>query len=117
MDVRTAASEVSCGYPFNEGVSYLVFASEGATRGIRGLEVGPCGSTKPLSESGKTLAALGPSADPTGSPSAGARLPDTSGARPENSNRDLALAFASCAVTLILALATVGLAVRRRIRR
>ncbi len=78
VNVKTAVSDTSCGYPFDEGEGYVVFASEGTTYGEGELEVALCGSTKPLSEARVELAALGPGAAPNGSSTAGERLPDTS---------------------------------------
>lgn len=109
VDVRTAASEVSCGFPFSEGVSYLVFASEG-TRNAGGLEVGLCGSTRPLSEAGAALAMLGPGVAPT-DPHGPARLPDTSGA---SLGDDRSLLLAAGILALVSAAAVIRLAVRGR---
>ena len=45
---------VSCGYPFEEGQKYLVYADEGQ----QGLKVGGCSATRPLSKAGADLAVL-----------------------------------------------------------
>ena len=103
VNVETAIEEASCGYPFNEGESYLVYASKGTSSG--GLEVALCSSTKPLSEADADLAALGPGAAPTGSPPGGDRLPDTSGVRPGLPDPAWALLFASGAAVLVVAAA------------
>lgn len=105
LDVQTAVSDVSCGYPFDGGESYLVFASKGMFYEEGMLEAGLCGNTRPLSEAGKTLDTLGPGAAPAGSPSAEARLPDTFGF-------GRALLFAPGAAALVFAVAAVRLAVR-----
>ncbi len=115
LDVETAITEASCGYPFDEGESYLVYASKGTNSG--GLEVALCGSTKPLSEADTDLAALGPCAAPTGSAPVGDRLPDTSGARPGLSGSPLALLLASGAAALVFALAFARSSRWRRPRR
>ncbi len=115
VDVQTAYSEMSCGYPFNEGDSYLVFASKGIFFEEGELEVALCGSTKPLSEVRAALAALGPGTPPTGSPPAEENLPDTSGAFPVLLPSVLVLLSAVGAVAFVLA--AVRLAGRRRTRR
>lgn len=117
VDVRTAVSDASCGYPFDEKESYLVFASEGTMYDGRGLEVGLCGSTRPLSAAGKTLAVLGPGSAPPGATPAGDLLPDTSGARPEIPGPERALLLASSAVAFVLAVAAILRIGRRRTRR
>lgn len=106
VDVQTAISDTSCGYPFDEDESYLVFASEGTTYDGRGLEVGLCSGTRPLPAAGKTLAVLGPGSAPTGNP-AGDRLPDTAGARREIPGPERALPLASCAAAFVLAVAVI----------
>src|SRR5215208_4044324 len=62
---------VSCGYPFEEGQKYLVYADEGK----RGLTVGGCSATRPLSKAGADLAVLGNGKEPE----EGDNLTDTSG--------------------------------------
>ena len=105
VDVQTAVSDASCGYPFDEGEGYLVFASKGIFFEEGELEVGLCGSTKPLSKARAELAALGPGAAPTGPPAAGERLPDTSGALPGLKPTSLLLLSGAGAVTLVFAAA------------
>ena len=63
-----ADSAVGCGYPFEEGQEYLVYAGEGAP-------VSLCSETKPLSEAGAELEALGDGEVPED----GGDLSDTSG--------------------------------------
>ncbi len=72
LEVRTAVSGMSCGYPFKEGKEYLVYASGGQ----QGLKVDGCSSTKPLSKAGADLALLGSGEKPT---NGGDALTDTSG--------------------------------------
>lgn len=69
LRVTTSAdSGAGCGYPFEEGKEYLVYAGEDAS-------VSLCSETKPLSSAGADLEALG-----TGErPKNGGTLPDTSG--------------------------------------
>ena len=55
LEVRTPSQGAACGYHFEEGREYLVYAYTGK----QGLEVDSCGATKPLSEAGANLAALG----------------------------------------------------------
>jgi hypothetical protein len=55
FEVKTPVSDISCGYPFEKGREYLVYASEKR----QGLEVYLCGETKPLPKAKEDLAALG----------------------------------------------------------
>lgn len=113
VDVQTAVSDASCGYPFNEGDSYLVFASKGIFYEEGELEVGLCGSTKPLSEARAELAALGPGAAATGSPTAGESLPDTSGAFPALPPSVFLFLSGAGAVAFVLAAAILSARWRR----
>jgi hypothetical protein len=55
MQIGTAPNDgVSCGFPFEEGKEYLVYAS-----GKQDPEASGCSETKPLSEAGADLALLG----------------------------------------------------------
>lgn len=54
--LRTADSGVSCGYPFEEGRDYLVYASGDPGH----LETGLCGRTQPFDTAFSDLAYLGP---------------------------------------------------------
>jgi hypothetical protein len=65
---------VSCGYPFEEGQKYLVYADEGQ----QGLKVGGCSATTPLSEARTDLQVLGNARTSGGS----GGLSDTSGGLP-----------------------------------
>lgn len=118
LEVKTAVSDTSCGYPFDEGERYLVFASKGETYDVGDLEVALCGSTKPLMEAGEELAALGSgSSTPTGPPPAGGLLPDTSGPRPVLRDAAWTLLFVSGAAALTLAVTSARLAGREQTRR
>lgn len=104
LALRTAVSDASCGYPFDRGGRYLVFASEGTTHGEKEekeLEVGLCGSTEPLSEAGPALGALGPDVASTGAPPTGERLPDTSGGPPARTYLFASGVLALVAVALV----------------
>jgi hypothetical protein len=70
LEVSTASGGAACGYPFEEGREYLVYAE-----GWRDLKVDICGQTKPLSEAGADLPMPGSSGRLTG----GEDLSDTSG--------------------------------------
>ena len=59
LEVSTQAHEGTCGYPFEEGREYLVYAY-----GKQDLEVSLCSETKPLSKAGADLALLGDSQKP-----------------------------------------------------
>ena len=117
LDLKTAVSDASCGYPFDEGESYLVFASEAETRNVGGLEVALCGSTAPVSKAGAAFAALGPGAVPAGPPSDEGRLPETSGGHSGASGTAHASLPASGAVAVTLVAATVLLVGGRKHRR
>jgi hypothetical protein len=69
LEVRTPVSGTSCGYHFEEGQEYLVYAG-------KGMSVNLCSETKPLSKAEADLALLGESEKPT---DGGDSLNDTSG--------------------------------------
>jgi hypothetical protein len=69
LEVRTPVSGTSCGYHFEEGQEYLVYAG-------KGMSVNLCSETKPLSKAGADLALLGEGEKPT---DGGDSLNDTSG--------------------------------------
>jgi hypothetical protein len=71
LEVHTALMGASCGYPFEEGQEYLVYAYTGK----QGLEVDLCNGTQPLTEAEADLEVLGAGERPTG----GEILSDTSG--------------------------------------
>jgi hypothetical protein len=70
-EVKTPSSGAACGYPFEEGQEYLVFADEGK----QGLQVHSCGGTQRLTEAQAYLEVPGAGKEPTG----GGALPNTSG--------------------------------------
>jgi hypothetical protein len=73
MQIGTAPNDgVSCGFPFEEGKEYLVYAS-----GKQGLKTDGCSETKLLSKAGADLAVLGNSEKPKGG--GNEALTDTSG--------------------------------------
>ena len=72
LEVRTPSQEIACGYHFEEGREYLVYAyGKGEP-----FKVDLCTETKPLSEAGADLALLGNSEKPK---DGGDTLPDTGG--------------------------------------
>jgi hypothetical protein len=64
--VTTGSDQGACGYPFEEGQKYLVYAYD-ETR--IGLNAGLCGRTQPYARAGNDLAAIGPPSDPPLRPS------------------------------------------------
>ncbi len=73
MDVQTEDWAAGCGYRFEEGESYLVYAYDE-------MRVTGCGGAKPLSKAGTDLEVLGAESTPKGQAGAsGERLPGTSG--------------------------------------
>ena len=86
LEVKTPVSDVSCGYTFRSGESYLVYANEASIVEAEGLEVLLCSETKPLSEAAADLEAIG-----TGETLAdGDVLSDTSGGVPVRATAGLA---------------------------
>ena len=71
LEVNTPRQGAACGYHFEEGREYLVFADEWK----QGLEVNACGGTQRLTEAQADLEVLGAGKEPTG----GEALADTSG--------------------------------------
>lgn len=69
LEVRTPVSGTSCGYHFEEGQEYVVYAG-------KGMSVNLCSETKLLSKAGADLAVLGDGEKPT---DGGDALKDTSG--------------------------------------
>ena len=86
LEVTTPTDETACGYPFEEGREYLVYAGQGFKEetgrvGRRPSDlkrVDICSETKPLSEAGADLEALGEGERPGDDEP----LPDTSGGFP-----------------------------------
>lgn len=91
--VVDAGAGSGCGYPFVEGEEYLVYAT-----GRDHLSVSLCSETKPLTEAGSDLEALGEGATPDG----GGALSDTSGAF----STPAVVGLAGLAITGSLVLAT-----------
>jgi hypothetical protein len=71
LGVKSPSQGAACGYPFEEGQEYLVFADEGK----QGLRVHSCGGTQQLTETQADLEVLGADKEPTG----GGALSNTSG--------------------------------------
>ena len=90
LEVKTPVADMSCGYPFEEGRAYLVYASEKR----QGLEVYLCGETKPLPKAKEDLAALGEDEKPGN----GDALTDTSGVVPAHT----VIGMAALALTVSL---------------
>jgi len=61
LQVTTVRSDASCGYPFERGQAYLVYAGGDDTL----LAVSTCGRTRMLTNAGEDLAALGEGQPPT----------------------------------------------------
>jgi hypothetical protein len=55
VSVRTRAESAACGYPFQAGQSYLVYAQADGS----GLQVHHCGRTRPIEEAREDIVALG----------------------------------------------------------
>lgn len=89
LTVETARSGASCGYDFDEGRQYLVYADNTPVTGgdSETLQVGLCGATTPVPDTGAAVTLLGergtvPEAEnpnPQGSQT-NVTLPDTGGA-------------------------------------
>ena len=62
VEVVTQPTGGACGYPFEEGVSYIVYAS-GSAAGDD-LSAGICSRTGPLAQAGEDLSALGRGYEP-----------------------------------------------------
>ena len=73
MVLTTRRWSESCGYPFVEGVTYVVYSRDGST-------VSLCSRTRPFSEATEDLIELGPGQVPTS---------DTTTPKPETSERQL----------------------------
>ena len=115
VEVLTAADSAACGFPFEVGRSYLVYAHE--TDGA--LRAGLCSRTRVMEEAGDDRAALGSGAIPVDVTDDPEREP-----RPRQELAPRGGGCAGCAVgagnsggALALAtLLTIALATRRRIR-
>ena len=58
VKVNTAASDAACGYPFEAGREYLIYATVEPTY-VGEFHTGLCAGTKPLREAAEDLRALG----------------------------------------------------------
>lgn len=92
-----ADSGVGCGYPFEEGREYLVYAEKGSS-------VSLCSETKPLSEAGPDLEALGDGERPED----GGALSDTSGGVSVRAMAGLAGLAMAASFVLVLRLMRTG---------
>lgn len=109
--VKTASSSASCGFNFEQGREYLVYA--GTADGE--LQAGLCSRTQALATAAEDLAALGagqaPAAGaPTGGSETPSQLPDTGAEQP-----NLTLVWYTLAAAAVAGLG-VGLMVRARRR-
>ena len=116
VSVRTRAESAACGYPFQAGQSYLVYAQADAS----GLQVQHCGRTRPIEEAREDVVALGMGTVPVAT-----QVPD----EPKNAvtaqqERPAAGGCASCSVAgarsarglmLALGLGLIGVWRRRRV--
>ena len=93
LEVSTPSQETACGYPFEEGQEYLVYAYGKEEP----FKVDLCSETKPLSKAGASLQVLGDGQRPGGEP-----LPDTSGGVPGPGGVGLAGVAAAMAALLVL---------------
>jgi hypothetical protein len=93
LEVSTASQESACGFPFEEGREYLVYAY-----GKHDLNVDLCSETKPLSIAEADLAVLGNGEKPKSSDA----LTDTSGGVPARAVVGLAgLAMAASLLVMV----------------
>jgi hypothetical protein len=65
MTVRTPEHPVACGFDFEVGGSYLVYADERSPQQGGGLTTTRCTRTGHLAEAGADLSVLGPAAAPS----------------------------------------------------
>ena len=91
LEVATSSQESACGYPFEEGQEYLVYAE-------RGFKVHLCSETKPLSKAGMNLQLLGDGQRPGEE----VPVPDTSGGVGGLGVLGLAAVAAATAALLVL---------------
>jgi hypothetical protein len=66
VEVTTASETAACGFPFEKGQSYLVYADKGE----QGYTVSLCSRTRPMAEAAEDLAALGGGVTPVEVPAA-----------------------------------------------
>jgi Tissue inhibitor of metalloproteinase len=100
LEVSTPSQGSACGYPFEEGQEYLVYAY-----GKQDLKVDACGATAVLSEAGEELAVLGNGEKPRSSDA----LTDTSGVVPGGAVVGLAgLAMAASVLVMVRLMRSSG---------
>lgn len=104
VTLRTAKEGATCGYAFEVGTSYLVYAGGAPGK----LEVNSCGRTRRLSEASEDLAALG-----AGTPSK-VESKKSGPAKTRSGGCASGKANASAASLIGLGLPALGLFVRRR---
>jgi hypothetical protein len=108
VTVYTASSSASCGYPFNQGQEYLIYAyrTDGSAQPFdypaNGFSTLLCTRTSLVSEAGEDLAALGPGSPVTAS--ALPNLPNTGGGSAPTFNAALtpSLVFLALLAALLL---------------
>ena len=100
LEVKTPVWGMSCGYPFEEGQEYLVYAS-----GKQDLKVHACGTTKQLSKADEDLAVLGNGEKPTDGDDA---LTDTSGVVPAGAVVGMAWLTIAAALLVMVRLVRTG---------
>lgn len=99
MTVYTGAGGGDCGYNFQQGADYLVYASQSQSDEFlpaNAFATGICSRTRPIAQAGDDLAALGPGNPPA--PGSLPNLPSTGGGR-----------MAAITTALTPALLTLGL--------
>ena len=94
VSVSTPAESAACGYPFQVGESYLVYAAAGSD----GLRVVHCSRTRPIAEADADVAALGMGSTPVAT-----QVPGELASVPENAavaqaSKPAAGGCASCSV-------------------
>lgn len=96
VSVRTRAESAACGYPFQVGTSYLVYAQAEGT----GLQVHHCGRTRPIVEAQEDIVALGMGSTPVATQVPAEADPKNEQANPvtAQSERPAAGGCASCNV-------------------
>ena len=98
VKVTTGAdSGMGCGYPFEEGPEYLVYAR-------KGMSVDLCSETKPLAKAGADLAVLGNGEKPKSSDA----LTDTSGVVPARAVVGLAGLAIAASLLVVVRLVRIG---------
>ncbi len=101
LQVSTPSQGIACGFHFEEGQEYLVYAYGGQQR----LEVDICTETKPLSKAGADLAVLGDGERPQDGSEA---LSDTSGGVPARTMVALAGLVMAASFLVVVRLVRTG---------